>query len=147
MALMAKPGAVEDLSREMLREQFEVNLFGTHELTRCIIPIMRAQQSPSRDLRGYRKAPANRGCGCPFTLPSEAVVKSLVQAPESGRPKLRYYVTLPSYLFVFLKRVCRPGSWIGSYRGSKIYILELRINETYHLYLSWHDPPGCCNWR
>jgi NAD(P)-dependent dehydrogenase (short-subunit alcohol dehydrogenase family) len=38
-----QPGAVEDLSREMLREQFEVNLFGTHELTRYIIPIMRAQ--------------------------------------------------------------------------------------------------------
>jgi NAD(P)-dependent dehydrogenase (short-subunit alcohol dehydrogenase family) len=29
-----QPGAVEDLSREVLREQFEVNLFGPHELTR-----------------------------------------------------------------------------------------------------------------
>jgi hypothetical protein len=41
----------------------------------------------------------------PFTLPPEAVVKSLVQALESSRPKLRYYVTLPTYLFAFLKRV------------------------------------------
>jgi NAD(P)-dependent dehydrogenase (short-subunit alcohol dehydrogenase family) len=38
-----QPGAVEDLSREALREQFEVNLFGTHELTNRIIPVMRAQ--------------------------------------------------------------------------------------------------------
>lgn len=38
-----QPGAVEDLSREVLREQFETNLFGTHELTNCIIPVMRAQ--------------------------------------------------------------------------------------------------------
>ena len=36
-------GAVEDLSREVLRAQFETNLFGTHELTNLIIPLMRAQ--------------------------------------------------------------------------------------------------------
>jgi NAD(P)-dependent dehydrogenase (short-subunit alcohol dehydrogenase family) len=38
-----QPGAVEDLSREALRQQFETNLFGTHELTCQIIPIMRRQ--------------------------------------------------------------------------------------------------------
>lgn len=36
-------GAVEDLSREVLREQFETNVFGTHELTNLIIPLMRTQ--------------------------------------------------------------------------------------------------------
>jgi NAD(P)-dependent dehydrogenase (short-subunit alcohol dehydrogenase family) len=36
-------GAVEDLSRKALRQQFETNLFGTHELTRQVIPIMRRQ--------------------------------------------------------------------------------------------------------
>ena len=39
----ACPGAVEDLPRAALREIFEVNLFGTHDLTRRVIPIMRAQ--------------------------------------------------------------------------------------------------------
>ena len=39
----ACPGAVEDLPRGALREIFEVNLFGTHDLTRRVIPIMRAQ--------------------------------------------------------------------------------------------------------
>ncbi len=34
------PGAVEDLSREALRRQFETNVFGTHELTRAVIPTM-----------------------------------------------------------------------------------------------------------
>lgn len=38
-----QPGAVEDLSREMLRAQFETNLFGTQELTNALIPAMRAQ--------------------------------------------------------------------------------------------------------
>lgn len=38
-----QPGAVEDLTREAMREQFEVNLFGTMELTNLIIPAMRKQ--------------------------------------------------------------------------------------------------------
>ncbi len=36
-----QPGAVEDLSREALRLQFETNVFGTHELTRRCIGLMR----------------------------------------------------------------------------------------------------------
>ncbi len=39
----ACPGAVEDLPRAALREIFEVNLFGLHDLTRRVIPVMRAQ--------------------------------------------------------------------------------------------------------
>ena len=39
----ACPGAVEDLPRGALREIFEVNLFGYHDLTRQVIPLMRAQ--------------------------------------------------------------------------------------------------------
>ncbi len=38
-----QPGAVEDLSREVLRQQFETNLFGTHELTNLLLPLMRKQ--------------------------------------------------------------------------------------------------------
>ena len=37
------PGAVEDLPRAALREIFETNLFGYHDLTRQVIPMMRAQ--------------------------------------------------------------------------------------------------------
>ncbi|EIC19692.1 SDR family NAD(P)-dependent oxidoreductase [Thiorhodovibrio frisius] len=39
------PGAVEDLTPEALRAQFETNLFGWHDLTRRVIPLMRAQGS------------------------------------------------------------------------------------------------------
>lgn len=37
------PGAAEDLPRQALRDIFEVNLFGVHDLTRRVIPTMRAQ--------------------------------------------------------------------------------------------------------
>lgn len=36
-------GAVEDLPTDALRHTFESNFFGWHELTRCVLPIMRAQ--------------------------------------------------------------------------------------------------------
>ncbi|MDX8445758.1 SDR family oxidoreductase [Mesorhizobium captivum] len=39
----AQPGAVEDLSVEALREQFEANFFGWHDLTRRVVPVMRRQ--------------------------------------------------------------------------------------------------------
>ena len=39
----ACPGAVEDLPRGALREIFETNFFGYHDLTRRVIPVMRAQ--------------------------------------------------------------------------------------------------------
>ncbi len=37
------PGAVEDLPTDGLRSIFETNVFGVHELTRRVIPVMRAQ--------------------------------------------------------------------------------------------------------
>ena len=39
----AIPGAVEDLPTDALRALFEANVFGWHELTRQVIPVMRAQ--------------------------------------------------------------------------------------------------------
>jgi len=41
----------------------------------------------------------------PFTLPPEAVLKRVVHALESKRPKIRYPVTFPTYLFAWLKRM------------------------------------------
>lgn len=37
------PGAVEDLSRDAIRAQFETNVFGWLELTNLILPVMRQQ--------------------------------------------------------------------------------------------------------
>lgn len=47
----------------------------------------------------------------PFTLPPEAVVKRLIHALESKKPKARYYVCFPTYLFGFLKRIL-PVRWL-----------------------------------
>lgn len=41
-AAYGQVGAVEDLDPAVLRQQFEVNLFGTHDLTRRVMPAMRA---------------------------------------------------------------------------------------------------------
>ena len=182
-----QPGAVEDLSREVLTQQFETNFFGTHELTNLVLPIMR-QQGYGRiiynssvlglvamryrgaynaskfaiegladtlrlELQGsgihisliepgpilsdfrtnsyalYKKhidpthsyhKPAydamearlqKEGPAVPFTLPAKAVADKVVHAVEAKRPKIRYYVTFPTYLFAFLKRVL-PFSWL-----------------------------------
>jgi len=176
-----QPGAVEDLSRDVLRAQFETNLFGWHELTNLVLPVMRKQghgrviQNSSvlgfvalkyrgaynaskyalegltdtlrLELRGtnisisliepgpissrfrqnaltmfmknidinksvhretyqqMEKRLATEGPVVPFTLPPEAVLKKVIHALESKRPKTRYYVTFPTYLFGFLRRV------------------------------------------
>jgi NAD(P)-dependent dehydrogenase (short-subunit alcohol dehydrogenase family) len=176
-----QPGAVEDLSREVLRQQFETNLFGWHELTNLVIPVMRRQGhgriiqnssvlgfvalryrgaynaskfalegltdtlrlelagsgihisliepgpiasrfrenafkayqrnikpegSPHQDMyRQMEQRLTTQGPAVPFTLPPEAVLKKVIHALESNRPRARYYVTFPTYLFGFLKRV------------------------------------------
>lgn len=185
-----QPGAVEDLSRAVLRAQLETNLLGWHDLTCQVIPIMRRQGHgrivqnssilgfiplPYRgayvaskyalegltdtlrlELRGsgiaisliepgpissrfrenahrafsdhidrehsahreaYRHAEARlskQGAVQPFTLPPEAVLKKLIHALESPRPKARYYVTLPTYLLGTLKRLLPTSAmdWI-----------------------------------
>ncbi len=38
-----QPGALEDISTEVLKEQFDTNVFGLHEVTKQILPIMHKQ--------------------------------------------------------------------------------------------------------
>ena len=45
------------------------------------------------------------GPAVPFTLPADAVVDKVIHAMESKKPKIRYYVTFPTYLFAYLKRL------------------------------------------
>jgi len=175
------PGAVEDLSRDAIRTQFETNVFGWLELTNLIIPVMRKQGhgriiqnssvlglvalpfrgaynaskfaieglsdtlrlelrdtdiyisliEPGPILSRFRtnavKAMAEHididssvysekyknvmkrlnteGPAVPFTLPPEAVLAKVIHAIESKKPKTRYYVTFPTYLFGYLKRI------------------------------------------
>jgi len=41
----------------------------------------------------------------PFARPPEAVLKRVIHALEARRPKVRYYVTVPTYAFALLKRL------------------------------------------
>lgn len=176
------PGAVEDLPTDGLRAIFEANFFGWHELTRQVIPVMRAQgrgrivQNSSvlglvaypwrgayvatkyaiegltdtlrlelRDTeikviliepgpitsrlrenaipiferfidwensalrsryeesllkRLYESSGPDR-----FELPASAVTDKLAHAVEAKRPRPRYYVTTPTYIAGWLRRI------------------------------------------
>jgi len=184
-----QPGAVEDLTRDVLRQQFETNVFGCHELTCLILPYMRKSGQgriifnssvlgfaamrfrgaynaskfaleglvdtlrlelhgtniqvvliePGPILSAFRtnafalyKANINKdksahletylalearletvGAAVPFTLPASAVSAKVIAALESSRPRIRYYVTVPTYLFAYLKRFL-PGRWLDT---------------------------------
>ena len=184
------PGAIEDLSREAMQRQFEVNLFGALELTNLLLPALRkgpqgrvvyisslvgrmslpfmgiysaskfaleavadaqrielsmtpvrvvliapgpigtlfsstcATEGKSRlDLHRSRFSTAyeryfkqRRGGGMSedrFRLPPEAVAKKVAHALISDRPKVRYLVTLPTYVADFLVRFV-PVRWRDS---------------------------------
>ena len=173
-------GAIEDISRDVLRQQLETNVLGWHELTNLVLPVMIKQghgriiqnssvlgfialkfrgaysaskyaieglsdtlrqeligtnvyvsliepgpiesQFRANSFAAYKKninkdesrfkeeyeatekRLGKKGAAVPFTLPPEAVLKKVIHALESKKPKPRYYVTIPTYLFAYLKR-------------------------------------------
>jgi NAD(P)-dependent dehydrogenase (short-subunit alcohol dehydrogenase family) len=172
---------VEDLTRDTLRKQFEVNVLGTHELACRLLPAMRAngqgRMVMNSSVLGFVSMPFRgaynaskyaleglcdtwrlelKGSGVhvsmiepgpilsrfrqnahaafkanidinnsvhrtryqametkfltegpvmPFTLEPEAVLVKLEKALNARRPKARYPVTVPTYLFAYLKRI------------------------------------------
>ncbi|MCU0955000.1 MAG: SDR family NAD(P)-dependent oxidoreductase [Hyphomicrobium sp.] len=79
-AAYGQMGAVEDLTTDLLRQQFEVNLFGQHELTRRILPVMRRQGHgrivQCSSVLGLVSAPL-RGAYCASKFALEALSDSL----------------------------------------------------------------------
>ena len=73
-------GAVEDLPTEALRVQFETNVFGWHDLTRRVIPFMRAQGHgrivQCSSILGMVAAPY-RGAYCASKFAIEALADTL----------------------------------------------------------------------
>lgn len=174
-------GALEDIKRDVIRQQFETNVFGLLDLTNHAIPIMRKQgygriinissilgiismpfrgaynaskyaveglsdtlrlevkssgidvitiepgpiESKFRDnvvdgslkhidiqnshfkeqyeamLTSYKDAKTNSI----FTKKPDVVIKKMIHAIESKRPRAKYPVTLPAHVFIFLKRI------------------------------------------
>ncbi len=181
------PGAVEDVPTDGLRHIFETNVFGWHELTRQVIPLMREQghgrivqcssvlglvafpwrgayvatkyaiegltdtmrlelrdtgikviliepgpitsklrekaipvferfidweSSALRDKyegsllkRLYEDSGPDK-----FELPASAVTDKLANAVEARNPKSRYYVTTPTYIAGYLRRILPTGA-------------------------------------
>lgn len=65
-----------------------------------------AQKSVHRTTyEGMERRLQKPGPAAPFTLPPEAVVKKLLHALESPRPKVRYYVTVPTWLFATVRHM------------------------------------------
>lgn len=79
-AAFGQPGAVEDLAPKLLREQFEVNVVGTHDLTRRLIPAMRKNGAGRivncSSVLGMIVAPY-RGAYCASKFALEALTTSL----------------------------------------------------------------------
>lgn len=95
---LVEPGPVATAFRESARVAYEQN-------------IMVAQSSHQERYVNLLNNMEEFKAQSRFTLPPEAVVKKLVHALESPRPKIRYYVTLPAYLLMLLKRWL-PGRWL-----------------------------------
>jgi NAD(P)-dependent dehydrogenase (short-subunit alcohol dehydrogenase family) len=75
-----QPGAFEDVRPKVLRAQFEANVFGWHDLTRQVIPAMRARQGGRivycSSVLGLIAAPY-RGAYCASKFAVEALADAL----------------------------------------------------------------------
>ena len=76
MRAFGQVGAVEDLTADVLRRQFEVNVIATHELTRRVLPAMRRQGEgrivQCSSVLGFVSAPY-RGAYCASKFALEAL--------------------------------------------------------------------------
>lgn len=79
-AAYGQVGAIEDLPTDLLRQQFEVNVFAAHALTRAILPAMRANGTgrivQCSSVLGLMAAPY-RGAYCASKFALEAMSDSL----------------------------------------------------------------------
>jgi len=65
-----------------------------------------SENSPHRDIyRLMEERLTKEGPAQPFTLPPDAVLKKLVHALESPKPKARYSVTFPTHLLSISRRL------------------------------------------
>lgn len=95
---LIEPGPIESRFRENAYKAFKANIDPVHSAHRETYLAL------EKRLAGQHGEP-------PFTLPPEAVLKKAVHALEARRPKVRYPVTLPTYLFAALKRLL-PSRWV-----------------------------------
>jgi NAD(P)-dependent dehydrogenase (short-subunit alcohol dehydrogenase family) len=110
-------GAVEDLSRAVLRAQFETNLFGTVELTNLIIPVLRAQ--------GYGRIVNNGSILGLVALPYRGAYTASKFALEGLTDTLRLELA-GSRIEVAL---IEPGPVLSGFRASALRAFESNIDR------------------
>lgn len=117
-----QPGAVEDLSREALRQQFETNLFGTQELTNLAIPVMRRQ--------GYGRIVHNSSILGFIALPYRGAYIASKFALEGLTDTLRLELK-GSGVFVSL---IEPGPITSAFRANAFlaYRAHIRAETSHH---------------
>ncbi len=98
---LIEPGPIESKFRVNIAEQVNDYLDFEHSPHSNVYKRMRSQFLESKN-------------HIPFTKPPEAVVKKIIRALESKRPKARYYVTFPTHVFAILRRVlpARGLDWV-----------------------------------
>ncbi|WJW74975.1 SDR family oxidoreductase [Thiohalobacter sp. IOR34] len=90
--VLIEPGPIESRFREHAYAMFRRHIDAEHSVHR--------ERYAAMVRRLTRPGPA-----APFTLGPDAVLKKLLHALESPRPRPRYYVTFPTWLFGTLKRL------------------------------------------
>ncbi len=111
-----QPGAVEDLTRDVLRAQLETNLLGWLELINRVVPIMRSQ--------GYGRIIQNSSVLGLVALPFRGAYIASKYALEGLSDALRQELK-PSGIWVCL---IEPGPIESRFRANSLIALEKHIN-------------------
>ena len=119
---IAIPGAVEDLSRDDLRAQFEVNVFGSQELTNKLVPTFRDQGWGRivniSSIYGILAAPMVGGyCASKFALEALSNAQRM-ELSNTG-------ITLS---------LVEPGPILSSFRGNAYEALRKKVSARDHFY-------------
>ena len=116
----AMEGFADTLRLELHRTKIDVSLIEPGPVTSHFRPNSLAALKANVDIESsvHRKQYQRQikrmetvGPSAPFTLPPEAVLAKVIHALESNKPKPRYYVTFPTYLFGTLRRIL-PTRWL-----------------------------------
>ena len=142
-AAYGQAGAVEDLSVDLLRRQFEVNLFAQHELIRRLLPGMRRQGHgrivQCSSVLGLVAAPM-RGAYCASKFAMEGLTDSMrielagsgvhISLIEPGPIRTRF---VENALSNFLKTIDIDGSVHRVAYEARVERMKLGRNEVFKL--------------
>ncbi len=110
-------GAIEEVSDEAIRRQFETNVFGALDLTRVVLPHMRRQRSGHilnlSSVGGFVSFPGS-GIYCATKFALEAISEALVKEVES----LGIKVT-----------IVEPGAFRTDFAGRSLVLSDTQIPD------------------